>query len=219
MKEKIYKKPEPKKTKIRINWKKAIGALLIATTLAVAIYAFYPWARFFVEKYILKKQSSSIIEITDVGFGRDANQENSQDIYFEVENPNVKIIAPIVEGISEEDLKKGIGHHSGTPWPDEKSGNVIIAGHSSDLDPRNTYGQVFRDLNLVQISDQVSVFYPEAEYIYKVIGKYEIDPKDTSLFGQEAGPRLTFYTCSPVFTDWRRLVFVAILDMIKTEGR
>lgn len=211
--QKIYKKSEPEKTKI--NWKKFFGILLIAATFAVVIYILYPWGKYFVEKNILRKQAISTVQTP----GADQASEHQQNIYFNLETADVKIVAPIIEGVSEADLKKGIGHHPGTPWPDDKSGNVILAGHSSDLDPSNEYGQVFRQLNKLKINDLLSIIYPDSEYIYKVEAKYEINPDDTSLFGQDGGPRLTFYTCSPVFTTWRRLVYIAKLEAVKTENR
>jgi len=213
MEQKIYKKPEPKKSKV--NWKKLLGILLIAATFAVVIIIAYPWIKYFVEKDVLKKEAISIVEIPNV----DQSSEYKQDIFFNLETANVKIVAPVVEGVDEVAFKKGIGHHPGTPWPDDKRGNVILAGHSSDLDPHNQYGQVFRDLGKVEIGDQVSIVYPDSEYVYKVEAKYEINPDDITLFGQDGGPRLTFYTCSPVFTTWRRLVYIAKLETVKTENK
>ncbi len=211
--QKVYKKPEKEKPKI--NWKKILGILLIAATFAVVVIIIYPWGRYYVEKYILRKQAISTVETP----GARQSSEHKQDIYFNLETADVKIVAPIVEGVAEADFKKGIGHHPGTPWPDDKTGNVIIAGHSSDIDPHNQYGQIFRDLNRVQIGDLVSIVYPDSEYVYKVESKYEIDPEDVTLFGQDGGPRLTFYTCSPVFTAWRRLVYIAKLEAVKTENK
>jgi len=210
---KVYKPPEPKK--IKISWSKIFGYLLVVATFIVVGYLFYPWGKYYFEKYILRRPEASIVQIKDGITPR----EKKQEIYFKIETANIKIIAPIVEGVSKSDLKKGIGHHPETPWPDEKRGNVIIAGHSSDIDPNNDYGQVFRDLSKISIGDQVNIVYPDSEYIYKVIGKYEISPSDATLFGQDGGPRLTFYTCSPVFTNWRRLVYVATLEQIKTQNR
>lgn len=222
MEQKVYRPPEPEKKSISlrvdIDWKKIIGSLLIVATLVVFGYLTYPWLKFYAQKYILKRQETSIVETQQTKLvGK--SQTKNQTIYFKVETADIEIVAPIVDGVSEQDLKQGIGHHPTTPWPDDKRGNVILAGHSSDIDPSNKFGQVFRYLGRIKISDKVSIVYPDSEYIYNVIGKYEIDPADTTLFGQDAGPRLTFYTCSPVFTNWRRLVYVASLEQIKTDKR
>jgi LPXTG-site transpeptidase (sortase) family protein len=211
--QKVYKPPKPKK--IQIPWGKLIGYFLIIATFAVVFIIFLPWEKFYFQKYLLRRPEINTAQITN-GI---KPEQKKQDIYFKIETSGVKIVVPVVEGVSEADLKKGIGHHPETPWPDKKSGNVILAGHSSDIDPNNDYGQIFRDLNKVKIGDQVLIIYPNSEYIYKVIGRYEIAPTDTTLFGQDGGPRLTFYTCSPVFTNWRRLVYVAILEQIKTQNR
>jgi sortase A len=212
IKQKIYKTPEKK---INIPWTKIIGLFIIIATFVVIFWIFYPWEKFFFEKYILRRPEVDTAQIKD---GSQARQKK-QDIYFKIETANVKIIAPIIEGVSEKDFKKGLGHHPETPWPDEKKGNVIIAGHSSDFDPNNDYGKIFRDLSKVNIGDQVLIIYPQSEYIYKVIGRYDVAPSDTTLFGQDGGPRLTFYTCSPVFTNWRRLVYTATLEKIINQNR
>lgn len=211
--QKIYQKPQPPKR--QINWKKFFGVILIAATFTVVLVAVYPWGKYFVNKYILKREALSTVNVTGPGSG---SVGYSQDIYFQIETAKVKIVAPVIEGVDEASLKKGIGHHPETPWPDDKRGNVILAGHSSDIDPNNDYGQIFRSLNQVEIGDLVSITYPATEYIYKVESRYEINPDDSSLFGQDGGPRLTFYTCSPVYTTWRRLVYIAKLEAVKTKG-
>lgn len=211
--QKIYKPAKPQK--FIFPWKKFLGYFFAIAALATLVAIFYPWEKYFFQKFILRRPESSIVSVKESGTKR----QNKKDIYFKLETNDVSIVAPIVEGVDENDLKRGIGHHPETPWPDEKTGNVILAGHSSDIDPNNDYGKVFKDLNKAKIGDNVQIVYPESTYIYKIVSRNEISPSDTTFFGQDAGPRLTFYTCSPVFTNWRRLVYIASLTEIKNSKK
>lgn len=133
---------------------------------------------------------------------------------FYLKTAKLEIEAPIVEGIEEEDLKKGIGHHPDSVWPNMK-GNVVLAGHNFDLDAENPYGKVFISLRLVEIGDEVTIDYQGKTYYYQVFKKETVMPDDTSLFGQTDNFTLTFYTCDPPYTDWKRLVLQAQLIRIE----
>ena len=56
---------------------------------------------------------------------------------------------PVVEGVGEDDLARGIGHYPQTQLPGQP-GNFAIAGH------RVTHGSPFRKLLELQKGDQVS---------------------------------------------------------------
>lgn len=127
---------------------------------------------------------------------------------------DLEIKAPIMEGITDGALSKGIGHHPDSVWPNQK-GNMVIAGHSFDLDAENPYGEVFGQLREIEIGDQVSVTYQNKKYTYKIFKKETVSPSDMSLMGKSDNWQLTFYTCDPPKTDWRRLVFQA--ELIKIE--
>ena len=133
---------------------------------------------------------------------------------FYLKNSAIEISAPIVEGISEEDLKKGIGHHPESPWPDEK-GNVVIAGHNFDLDAENPYGKVFFELRKVNLGDQVTIEYQGKIYTYEVFNKTTVSPDDDSYFGPVDNWQITFYTCDPPYTDWKRIVYQARLMKVE----
>lgn len=139
---------------------------------------------------------------------------NGDAVSFYYQKKDLEIKAPIVEGITDSDLTKGIGHHPDSVWPNQK-GNVVIAGHSFSLDAENIYGQVFARLRDLEIGDFVSINYQNKKYTYKIFKKETVSAKDVSMFGKTQTWQLTFYTCDPPKTDWRRLVFQA--ELIKVE--
>lgn len=58
----------------------------------------------------------------------------------------------------------------GTSMPDEKNGNVIIAGHSGSA--RTSY---FKKLDQLSIGDSTSLIYKGITYTYKVVDIYDIE--------------------------------------------
>jgi len=173
-----------------------------------------PWLNVFIKSKI-NKTDNQPSQVLGENIQEDTPAETpAQKGQFLIETANVRISAPFVEGIEEDSLKQGLGHHSDSVWPNEK-GNVILAGHSFDLDVENTYGKVFFDLRKVEISDKVTVFYEGKKYIYEIIKKETVSADDLSLFEKADDWILTFYTCDPPYTDWKRLVLQA--KLIKIE--
>lgn len=133
---------------------------------------------------------------------------------FQLKNAKVNINAPIVEGIDKEALRKGIGHHSDSVWPNQQ-GNIVLAGHNYDLDADNPYREIFISLRLVDVGDEVTIAYQGKTYYYQVFKKETVKADDNSLFGKSDEWLLTFYTCDPPYTDWKRLVLQAKLTKIE----
>lgn len=182
----------------------------IVTVLAIITQ---PWLDYWVKSLIKSKNPNQVVMGENIvsGPGESTSDEISQ---FYLKNSKVEIKAPVVEGIDKEDLKNGIGHHPDSVWPSEK-GNVVLAGHNFDLDADNPFGKVFISLRLVEIGDEVEIVYEGKKYTYEVFKKETLKPDDESLFGQSDEWLLTFYTCDPPYTDWKRLVLQAKLVRIE----
>lgn len=205
---------------------RSLRVVLVMWILLLIVVVVSPWADYYIEKSI-KSDEPKVL-------GVEAPTPNvtvpvtipvksvAPNFYFkkglsrqgEAEADDLEIKAPIVEGISDIDLTKGLGHHPDSVWPNEK-GNVVVAGHSFSLDADNPYGEVFANLRQIEINDQVTVTYQNKKYIYKIFKKEIVAAKDMSLMGQADAWQLTFYTCDPPKTDWRRLVFQA--ELVKIE--
>ena len=113
-------------------------------------------------------------------------------------------------GSSQKALNQGIWHLPGNSSPD-KGGNTIMAGH------RFTYsGQaVFYNLDKVDVSDELTLYWQGRRYDYLVIGKNIVPPTDTSLVAQTDTPTLTLYTCTPIWSAKDRLVITAKLVEVR----
>jgi sortase A len=68
-----------------------------------------------------------------------------------IQIPAIYVDAPVVQGDSWEQLKKGVGQQVGTP-DSGKNGNIVLAGHNA------VYGEVFRHLDRLEPGDRIILF-------------------------------------------------------------
>lgn len=117
---------------------------------------------------------------------------------------SIGVDASVVPGDDWEQLKKGAGHHIGSANPGER-GNCFISAHN------DIFGEIFRDLDDVELQDEIIVYAGETPYRYEVKAKRIIDPSDVSVMASTASPVLTLMTCYPYMIDTHRLVVIAEL--------
>jgi sortase A len=120
--------------------------------------------------------------------------------------PALKVDVPVVEGVDWEQLKKGAGHLVGSADPGER-GNCFIAGHN------DIYGEIFRDLEELNIGDEILVYAGERSFRYIVRATRIVEPDDLSVMEPTSTPILTLLTCYPYMIDTHRLVVIAELDV------
>lgn len=207
-----------KENKKNNSWKyfyKSIELILTFWIVTVVAITTQPWLDYWVKTMIKKDSPTWVLSESTVKKPSLINTpQNFKQPTFNLKNSAIDIQAPIVEGTDKESLKNGIGHHPDSVWPNTK-GNVVLAGHNFDLDSENNYGQIFMELRKVDIGNQVTIEYQDKKYTYEVFKKETVKPDDTSLFFQSNEWLLTFYTCDPPYTDWKRLVFQAKLVKIE----
>lgn len=208
------KKPSKVNTRPFYYLYKTFQVIITFWIVLIIAIVFSPWLNYFIKNKIIKggNQSNQVLGQNTESTTQEKNPAPKGQ--FLIETANVRISAPFVEGIEEDSLKQGLGHHPDSVWPNEK-GNAILAGHSFDLDVENTFGKVFFELKKVDIGDKVTIFYEGKEYIYEVNKKETVSAGDKSLFEKADDWILTFYTCDPPYTDWKRLVVQA--KLIKIE--
>ncbi|MGQ9586081.1 MAG: sortase [Anaerolineae bacterium] len=119
--------------------------------------------------------------------------------------PKIGVDAAVVEGDSWEQLKKGPGHHIGSANPGER-GNVVISGHN------DVFGEPFRDLEKLDLNDEVVVYAGVQPYRYVVRAKRIVEPTEVSVMADTSAPTLTLITCYPYLVDTHRLVVIAALE-------
>ncbi|HZU72170.1 MAG TPA: class E sortase [Acidimicrobiales bacterium] len=123
-----------------------------------------------------------------------------------IQIPKIGVDKVVVEGVGEEDLKRGPGHYPETPLPGQP-GNAAIAGH------RTTYGAPFYNLNELVAGDPIYITTAQGRFEYTVTGSQVVAPTDVAVVAPTTGDRLTLTTCNPRFSAAQRLVVSAQLDL------
>ncbi len=108
--------------------------------------------------------------------------------------PKVGIEVPVLEGVSDLALNRGVGHVPGTALPGQP-GNVAIAGHRDGF---------FRGLKDVYPGDVIEVQRSSFDHgqqtdHYVIRSTRVVSPSDTSVLKPTAGSTLTLITCFPFY--------------------
>lgn len=95
-------------------------------------------------------------------------------------------------------------------YPDEKSGNVIIIGHSGNYS--NSY---FANLYKLTLGDTASLYYNNKKYTYKIVNIYT-DTKDgtVTIYRDETKETMTLITCTK---DDETKQTIYILELVNVE--
>ncbi len=113
---------------------------------------------------------------------------------FTLEIPKIKLKQNVYNKNSIlNDIEKNVIIMKESNLPDEENGIVIIGAHSG-------YGKYayFKNLNKIDINDEIIIHYNNKDYIYKVI-EYHLDSKDGSISINNFNKKnkLFLYTCNP----------------------
>jgi len=114
----------------------------------------------------------------------------------------IDLVLPVVNGISNEQLKVAIGRVPETAEIGE-IGNAVIAGHRS-----YDYGQYFNRLGELENGDIIGYTSKSGEScFFEVFEIVEIEPGDQIAFIQPTDESIiTLYTCTPIRTATHRLL-------------
>lgn len=134
--------------------------------------------------------------------------------------PKIGVQVPIVQAKSRDQseidklLLGGVVHYFGTAEPGEK-GNAFITGHSSYYWwSDGKFNTVFSILDKLVVGDMIYINYGGRRYTYKVFDEKVVSPSDTSVLSQDMNSLdhgggvsiLSLMTCTPVGTNYRRLI-------------
>lgn len=125
-----------------------------------------------------------------------------------IDIPRIGVTKYVVAGVAPDDLKKGPGHFPSTPQPGHL-GNMAIAGH------RTTYGEPFRNIDQLELGDEIVVTDIQGrEFTYVVDSQKIVGPNDSYVVAttDPSVARLTLTTCHPEFSASERLIVSAVLD-------
>jgi sortase A len=122
-----------------------------------------------------------------------------------IQIPSIGIDAPVVQGDSWEQLKKGVAQHLGTANPGQK-GNMVLSAHN------DIFGEIFRDLDRLKPGDQVIVYTNQRAYTYVVNGSRIVEPTQVEAMEPTSHPAITLISCYPYLVDDQRIVVSARLE-------
>lgn len=121
--------------------------------------------------------------------------------YVEIEK--IDVYLPIYEGTTEQILRKGIGHLSGSSLPvDGESTHAVLAGHSGLASQL-----MFTELEQLEIGDRFSLYVMGEELCYQVDQILTVEPWQTDALQIEEGKDMvTLITCVPYGVNSHRLL-------------
>jgi len=122
-----------------------------------------------------------------------------------IQIPAINVDAPIVQGDSWEQLKKGVGQHIGSPNPGE-NGNLVLSAHN------DIFGEIFRELEKLQPGDVVILYTAQRQYNYVVTGTQIVEPTRVEMMAPTPNATLTLISCYPYLVDTERIVVSAVLQ-------
>ena len=117
----------------------------------------------------------------------------------------INVDAPVVQGDTWDQLKKGVGQHVGSADPGQ-AGNLVLSAHD------DVFGEIFRNLDRLQPGDQVLLFTAQQQYIYIVTSSQVVAPTQVDLMNPTSVPTLTLISCYPYMVDKQRIVVFAKLQ-------
>jgi sortase A len=117
----------------------------------------------------------------------------------------IGIDAPIVQGDSWEQLKRGVGQHIGSGNPGQ-SGNVVLSAHN------DIFGEIFRHLDQLKPGDEVVVHTNRRSHTYIITGWSVVEPTAVEVMAPSDHPTLTLVSCYPYLVDDKRIVVKAELQ-------
>jgi sortase A len=115
---------------------------------------------------------------------------------------------PVIEGVTTDDLAKGIGHFPDSALPGEV-GNAAFAGH------RATHGEPLANVDALQVGDLVYIQTATGWYTYKLTHDQLVMPWDVWVIDPVPGqagavptePLLTLVTCHPRWGSTQRWIW------------
>lgn len=122
-----------------------------------------------------------------------------------IQIPAINVDAPVVQGDSWEQLKKGVAQHLETADPGQ-IGNLVLSAHD------DIYGEIFRHLDQLQRGDDVIIYTATRSFTYVIANVQVVAPTDVEVMANTPDPTVTLISCYPYMVDNQRIVVRANLQ-------
>lgn len=145
---------------------------------------------FYKQKEIIQENTQDISETKK---DENKSKESSKIEYIGVLSiPKINLKRGLVDPNSSlNDIQYNVEFLNESSMPDELYGNVILAAHSGNA--RISY---FKNLDELDVNDEVIIDYKNNNYTYSVVKKYEIEKNGkTNIIRNRAENTLTLITC------------------------
>ena len=193
-------KEHVQKHAVKLKELRVINNLLTLIVVGLALYIilapFLPQAEYWVQEESPLKtwasQSDSVSDEADATVG-------SNRLFI----PKLGLSELVYDG-SVEPLSKGVTHRPRTSTPDRAS-NTVLVGHRFAYTERG----VFYHLDKLAVGDELTLHWLTQRYDYIVKEIKVVPPTEISVEAPTDDPRLTLYTCTPLWTSKERLVIIA----------
>lgn len=138
------------------------------------------------------------IDLTEYGF--------EENIIATIWIPRMEVELPVYLGATSENMAQGAAVLGETSLPvSGENTNVVLAGHRG-------YGglAMFRDIQLLQIGDKITLTTPWETLVYRVCELKIISPEDSDeILIQPGRQLLTLLTCHPYTQNYQRYMVIA----------
>jgi sortase A len=125
-----------------------------------------------------------------------------------IQIPAIEVDAPVVQGDSWEQLKKGVGQHLGSADPGTR-GNVVLSAHN------DIFGEIFRNLDRLVPGDLVFLHTNQRSYTYVVVDTKVVEPTAVEVMAPTSQATTTLISCYPYLKDNLRIV---VITRLQTSG-
>lgn len=198
--------------------KKTLSYILILAGLALIAYpSINEYMGIRRQAALLESMNASYEEAVEEAPADPAEESKSVEVSYEVAYPvedydredaakiltisKIDLSVPIVEGISDANLKIAPARFENTKRPGEM-GNFAVAGHRY-----YTYGRDFNRLDEVAVGDAIEVLVGNNAYTYTVYEVFVVEPSEVWVLDDVTGMRtITLVTCTPIRVATHRLI-------------
>lgn len=190
------------------GWWRAMPLLLVLIGAVIVTYPLWPGIRFALTKpepvlpYHTKLSADSPVWQSLPSLPSIGNRSTPSDNRLVI--PSIGVDMPILEGPTQKTLDRGgIWHIPNTSNP-ARGGNMVLSGHRWQyLPPSSTTLYL---LDKVKNDQPVIVYWHGQEYDYIISGREIVNPNRVDILNNTPDPRLTIFTCTPLFSTKQRLV-------------
>lgn len=158
--------------------------LLIAGTVALGYVAYVVVSAQFFQAFESRKLEHATAH---PGAGLAPRIVTDGDVIGQIEVPRLGLSAIVVQGDSDDVLRRAVGHIPETALPGQ-AGNIALAGH------RDT---IFRPLRDIRVGDTIIMKTPFGDHTYRVNFTEVVPPTDVEVLQSRPENELTLITCFP----------------------